>query len=364
MRKFVTISFLIFIYIANFQLFAQSGQEVIQFDKTVHNFGDILLSDGAVTCTFNFTNISSKPIVIHNVISSCGCTTPEWTKSPVQPKGAGIIKVVFSNDQGPYPFDKSLTVYVSGLDRPVVLKIKGIVHESKKDVSEMFSVRIGQLGIRKKNLTIGYINQGEVKSDNIDIANLTTSDMRVESYETSQGVLINITPNPIPAKSVARLTYIVNSADMGSRKWGKQSFSTKLSINGKKYSDIISIDGVIKDNFKDLTKAQINNAPIPAIDRSYFEFGEVKEGKVVEATFVIKNKGKSELIIHKVENELKGVTYTTKVPLTIKAGAKGELKLKFNTSGCNGEVINILTLVTNSPAKPMMNLFLTGNVIN
>ncbi|MBO7321916.1 MAG: DUF1573 domain-containing protein, partial [Bacteroidales bacterium] len=46
--------------------FAQNEfRGVIKFDKTIHDFGDILLSDGAQHCKFNFTNISDKPIVLH-----------------------------------------------------------------------------------------------------------------------------------------------------------------------------------------------------------------------------------------------------------------------------------------------------------
>ena len=59
--------------------------KVISFDKKIHDFGDVIISDGPVKCTFTFTNISDSPIVVHNIISSCGCATPQWTRSPVKP---------------------------------------------------------------------------------------------------------------------------------------------------------------------------------------------------------------------------------------------------------------------------------------
>ncbi len=34
---------------------------------------------------FEFTNTSSKPIIIQNVAPSCGCTTADYTKTPIQP---------------------------------------------------------------------------------------------------------------------------------------------------------------------------------------------------------------------------------------------------------------------------------------
>ena len=90
----------------------QSEEKVVSFNEKVHDFGDILVSDKSVSCVFVFTNISDKPVVVHNVVSSCGCTTPEWTKSPVKPGEKGNIKVTFKNDQGAYPFNKSITAYI------------------------------------------------------------------------------------------------------------------------------------------------------------------------------------------------------------------------------------------------------------
>ena len=92
---------------------------VVQLDKTVHDFGDILVSDGPVTATFTVKNVGDKALLIYNVVSSCGCTNVEWTRKPIASGETGIIKATFKNDEkGGYPFDKSLTAYFSGLKRP------------------------------------------------------------------------------------------------------------------------------------------------------------------------------------------------------------------------------------------------------
>ena len=165
--------------------------DVIRFDKKVHDFGDVLMAEGPVTCLFTFTNIGQQPLVVHNVISSCGCTTPEWTREPVKPGATGTIQATFSNDQGPYPFDKTLTVYVgvgaSSLDRPVVLRLRGVAHEKKKDLDELFTSAIGPLGLRKTETSIGYIDQGVVKSDQMQVANLSRSELTVEPVQVTPG---------------------------------------------------------------------------------------------------------------------------------------------------------------------------------
>ncbi len=342
--------------------------DVIRFDKKVHDFGDVMIAEGPVSCIFTFTNIAQQPVVIHNVISSCGCTTPDWTREPVRPGATGTIQATFSNDQGPYPFDKTLTVYVgvgrSSLDRPVVLRLRGVSHEKKKNLDELFTTKIGSLGLRKTEVSIGYIDQGVVKSDQMQVANLSKSDLTVETATATPGLTLVVTPNPIPARSMARLSYSVNPAQMGRTAWGKQRYEATFRLNGREQTDKMTVTGVIKDNFEKLTKADIERAGVPVIDRSYYEFGEVKKGATVTAAYSIRNKGKSPLTIHQIEGQGSAATVLTKQPVTIKPGGKAEVKVRFETNSLEytGEVIEVLTVITDAPSKPILNLFITGNV--
>lgn len=344
----------------------KSENVVIEFNEKVHDFGDVMIADGPVKCEFTFKNISRETIFVQNVISSCGCTTPVWTKEPVKAGESGVIKVQFNNDQGPYPFDKALTVYVTGttfrLNKPVTLRIRGTAHEKKISLNERFPNRIGKLGIRKKQVSIGYVDQGTNKVDFIEVANLSSSPMEVVAIDFSPGLLINFTPNPIPAKSIARLTYTVSPDLMKEKAWGRTEFSTRFTLNEIEYDQKFVVTATIKDNFDKMDKVQSARAADPVIEKSYFEFGTVKRGKKVEASFSVTNKGKSDLVIHKVECDKKGVTFTTKFPFTVKAGATGTIRANLATNGQEGEVLYVLNAITNTPKKPMFNLFITGTI--
>ena len=126
----------------------------------------------------------------------------------------------------------------------------------------------------------------------------------------------------------------------------------------------MSISGVIKDNFEKWSKADIEQAGVPVIDRSYFEFGEVRKGSAVPASFTIRNKGKNPLVIHHIDGQDDACTIQTQLPLTIKPGGKAEVKVKLDTGALeySGEVIEVLSVITNAPSKPILNLFITGNV--
>ena len=104
---------------------------VARFDSTVHDFGRIDTKDGAVSCTFTVTNIGTEPLNIFAVTTTCSCTSSAWTRKSIAPGESGTIDATFTNDEGPYPFDKTLNVYLSGLERPVVLHIKGVAFNGK-----------------------------------------------------------------------------------------------------------------------------------------------------------------------------------------------------------------------------------------
>lgn len=98
-----------------------------EFDKTVHNFGTISIKDGPQQCVFTVTNRGKEDLTILSAVSSCGCTGVHWTRSSIAPGESGTIEATYSNEDGPYPFDKTVTVYLSGFKKPVVLHLRGIV---------------------------------------------------------------------------------------------------------------------------------------------------------------------------------------------------------------------------------------------
>jgi len=104
----------------------------IKFDKLTHNFGKFSEKEPVVSCTFDFQNVGEEPLVINQAIASCGCTVPEYTKTPIQPGEKGQIKVTY-NGTGKFPghFKKSITVRTNGATEMTRLYIEGDMEEAK-----------------------------------------------------------------------------------------------------------------------------------------------------------------------------------------------------------------------------------------
>ncbi len=109
----------------------QGGPE-INFDKLVHDFGKIMQGDKA-EYDFKFTNTGNEPLIISDVRSSCGCTVPEWPKSPILPGTSSSIKVKYnSNNVG--LINKQVTIISNSVNSPTVLRIAGNVEKMPSEI--------------------------------------------------------------------------------------------------------------------------------------------------------------------------------------------------------------------------------------
>lgn len=113
-------------------LLAQNGNMAkIEFRQTTYNY-DTITQGADGRCTFTFRNTGSEPLIISSASSSCGCTTPEYSKKPVLPGKTGKIKVKYSTETVG-SFRKTVVVKSNAANAPTsVLRIKGYVREKPK----------------------------------------------------------------------------------------------------------------------------------------------------------------------------------------------------------------------------------------
>ena len=329
------------------------------FDKLVHDFGDVSMEDGPLTCTFTVTNKGTEPLVVFEVVSSCGCTDVTWTREPLQPGKSGTISATFKNEDGPFPFDKTLTVYVSGQRKPIILRLRGTVHEKKKSLSELYGAqKLGDFGLKARSYKAGVLKQGLTVSETATVANLGKKPLKVEFTEVSDHLSLSVSPNPIPAGSTATLVFTIEAAP---GLYGKQTYSAVPVLNGRKASAPLSVWSTTRENFDKWTEEERNGGAIPVFENSTANFGVVKAGEPVEITFNCSNRGKSTFHIYQADPEepaLKVLEIQDCEP-----GGKGLVRVSLNTSAVEkGEVVIMLSLTTNSPLRPVVNLFVAGKV--
>lgn len=329
----------------------------IEFDRTIHNFGDVMLSDGPLKCTFTLKNTGSKPTVIYNVVTSCGCTDVNWTREPILPGQTGTISATYSNDEGPYPFDKALTAYISGVDKPVILRIRGISHERQLSIEEMYPIRIdNSVGLKSLELKCGNIEQGGRRSDEVNIANLSRKPVEITFDNVSDNLAIRVEPNPIPPRQTARLTFTV-TADRSI--WGKNLYYATPVVDGKESKSRLSVYAFTKESFSNLTEDERKAGAKPIFNTNTFSAGKIKAGTKIDAEYQFSNAGETDFVVYKIDIDHPSSGY--ELPAPVKPGTKGKIKIHLDTTGLPaGEMLISCTLTTNSPARPIVNLYIAG----
>jgi len=79
-----------------------------------------------ITVEYKFRNLSEEPLVITQVKSSCSCSVSEYTKTPIEKNGVGIIKATY-DAKAEGEFFKTFMLLTSRSKTPNVLVISGNV---------------------------------------------------------------------------------------------------------------------------------------------------------------------------------------------------------------------------------------------
>lgn len=117
-----------FLFVAVFALLgvvSLSAQAVIKFDTISHNFGTFP-EEKPLKNVFYFTNTGDKPLVIQQVLTTCGCTVADYTKTKIEPGKRGEIKVTYNGLGKPKGrFQKVISVRSNASNATVRLYIEG-----------------------------------------------------------------------------------------------------------------------------------------------------------------------------------------------------------------------------------------------
>jgi len=67
---------------------------VLTFESETYDFGE-LPAGAKVDHYFKFTNTGKSPLIIKDAKGSCGCTVPEFPKTPIAPGATDSIKITY-----------------------------------------------------------------------------------------------------------------------------------------------------------------------------------------------------------------------------------------------------------------------------
>lgn len=347
------------IFLIVFVLCSVPVRAQLVFDPDVHDFGTIRETDGRVSHTFTGVNRGDSPLVLLDVVTSCGCTVPEFSRRPVLPGASTRITVTFDPANRPGVFAKELAVYSSEREKIATLAIRGNVVPRTRSLEELYPVDAGG-GLRLSNTLCAftYVYQGRRASASIEYANTSDRTLALDLRPLRRsGLLEVVAPERIAPGERGAITLSYLIPDEAPR-YGTLDDALEVSVDNRGNGTLLTAHGIAVDAPAALDG---KTAPKCQLSENMLKFGAVKRsGRPVRRQFTLTNEGDGELIVRAVESGGR-IAASLRAGRRIAPGASIPVEVTLDPARLDyGVMTDRLLVVTNDPQRPMRRLRVTA----
>jgi len=346
-----------------FSLVAMSQRAVIVFDEKVYDFGKVKEEVGKITHVFEFTNKGNMPLVITRAQASCGCTTPTWTKEPIEPGKRGAVTVTYSTTGRPDTFSKTVTIYSNATEEQSILLIRGEVIPKQEAENNLYPFLMGALKLSSKVVQINNVEKGKTQLRTIDVFNQSRSLIVPKIENLPPYIKAIASPQSLKPNEEGKIAFIFDSKKC--REWGPVSNDVYVSINGnKKLNDdfkILILGNVVED-FSRMTMDQRRKAPIIEIPEKTLNLGVLGTDSKKSGAINVLNKGQNSLEFRRIVNTNNEFTVSMSNN-SIGGGKSGVINVNLDTKGLvAGDYKKSFLIQTNDPQSSSLILIVSWRV--
>ncbi len=214
-----------------------------------------------------------------------------------------------------------------------------------------------KISVKKTVHNFGTITQGEVVNYNFEISNDGTGELKIEQVRASCGcTAAQPAKNTLKPGEKTSIKVEFNSAD----RLGPQEKYVYVMSNDPKNPELrLSFNCVIVDK-----NAALNSSakfPKFKLMKNVIDFGNVAEGKVVDAKIAFKNEGNGVLEIRDIKTSC-GCTAALASSKSLKPGESGTIRIELDTSNREGLLTRTITVYSNDVNNPNQVITLTVNI--
>lgn len=244
----------------------------LRFSPSEWNFGEIREQDGKVTHTFTGRNEGTEPLVIVEVTTSCGCTTPDFSRKPILPGEQTRITVTFDPLNRPGSFSKELSVFSSRRERVARLRVTGSVIARERSVEEEYPFDFGEgLRLDGNYHAFAYLYRGREASTQFRAVNTTDEPMtlQLEALSPHSNLTLSCPRNLAPGEHIQIGISCLVPAD--SPTYGTVQEEVALILNGRRAPRTLTLHGLAVDAPRDK-----GPAPRMQLSESVVRFGTLR----------------------------------------------------------------------------------------
>lgn len=333
------------------------GQKAkIEFQETSYNFGTIGERNGKVAHEFIFINTGKSPLILTNIHTGCGCTTPEWSRQPIAPGDKGKIKVSFDPRARPGAFVKSISVHSNAENSVVTLTIRGKVQQKAKGPYDDYHTEVGLVKMISNTLNFGSVSNNLQLEQTMGIVNTGEKTVRITVNSQSPAITASVNPETLRKGQKGK---IIISYDAAKRNdWGFVTDAVEVKVDDKA-STTLTVTASIREDFSRYN-GHFEKAPLALFSETEAILKDLPKQSNRMHDFYIQNNGKEDLIIRKIKTSDNDLSVTIGKN-TIKPGKKAKVTVNFKT-GDTPQIVRIIQFTLNDPQHTLVSYKITGNI--
>lgn len=345
-----------------FTVSAQVAVTQMKLTDKEHDFGTFKEEAGRQTFDFVITNTGTQPLIIQNVVASCGCTTPEWTKQPIPAGGKGKVTAIYDPKDRPGAFNKTLTVYTNTQPENTVLVIKGEVTPHEKTIEELYTFQVGAVRFENQQLPFTIVKKNEKKIRVMKIINTSAAPVKVEFDGLPAHLTLKVNPETLKPNQTGLVEGTYDATKNPA--WGNVNDMVKVKLNGVPQESLLYyVSANLVEDFSAMTKTEMDNAPVFKVASATIDLGKIKGATQKEVEWKFTNAGKNDLIIRNIKSTCGCTVADQSIQgVGIKAGTSSSIKAIFDSGGNNGKVSKYIYVYTNDPKYSEVTLSLSAEV--
>ena len=276
-----------------------SAQKITTQHEVV-DCGQVVFSK-PVTAEFVLKNDGRKPLVINNVLKSCGCTEVDYPKTSIAAGESFVIKAVYDAKQMG-TFTKQVCLYTNADEEPFILSMRGKVVGSVVDFAGSYDEMLGAIKSDAQEVEFDDVNRGDRPVQRIHIFNPTDEVLEPVVMHLPDYLHAFVSPSKVAPRHSAEISFVLDSKKL--RDLGLNQTSI---YRGERPGDKIApekeivVSAVLLPGFENMTPAKKALAPKIEMSATDLNLGRFNGKKKLKGEILITNKGKSELDIRSMQ---------------------------------------------------------------
>ncbi|MFZ4796385.1 MAG: DUF1573 domain-containing protein [Bacteroidia bacterium] len=324
------------------------------------DFGVVNENGGLLIHSFSIKNTGNIPLIIKDIQPECGCTRTEFTTQPIDPGTIGYIKAIFNPAGRPGTFRKAITIITNTEVEKSQVFVKGNVAPSKYQFGSTYTFQYGYTAVNNNTFNFNVLNT-KSDSDYLKMYNLSNKILKITRIETPTNIQVKSAYYEMRPNTDIEL--MIKYTPKNKMDFGDFSQEIKIYTNDDSFPvKLIYVNSKVKEDFSYLTPKELKRAPKFTIDRLSHHFGDIGYKDSSITTFIVTNKGKSDLIIRKVKRSCNCVNVELE-SMVIKPKQKVKMKVDYTSFNVVGLDIRGIKLITNDPNNQEVNISISANIV-